>query len=122
MNRRTDGSITEISLRPRSEVFAFGLGDGTLKASIPAHPQSNSDAGPPFSFWGRGVVTTFHLEIAAPSVMDVTQLTAIHITVDCLAFARQGVGTLPSVKTITPVVELRSVPLVSARRGQHMPA
>ena len=122
MNRRTDGSITEISLRPRSEVFAFGLGDGTLKASIPAHPQSNSDAGPPFSFWGRGVVTTFHLEIAAPAVMDLAQLTAIHITVDCLAFARQGAGTLPAVNTITPTVQLPSVPVVSSMRAQHMPA
>jgi hypothetical protein len=120
MNRRTDGSITEISLRPRSEVFAFGLGDGTLKANIPAHPQSNSEAGPPFSFWGRGVVTRFDLEMATPSVMDLTQLTSIHITLDCLAFARQGAVTLSAVKAITPAVQLTSVPLVSAMRARHM--
>jgi hypothetical protein len=120
MNRRTDGSITEISLRPRSEVFAFGLGDGTLKASIPAHPQANSDAGPPFSFWGRGVVTTFGLETVTPFVMDLSQLTSIHITIACLAFARQGAGSLPAVNPITPAVQLTSGPLMSALRPQHV--
>ena len=28
------------------------------------------------------------------------------VTLDCLAFARQGAGSLPSVKTIEPLVEL----------------
>jgi hypothetical protein len=83
-------------------VFAFGLGDGTLTASIPAHPPSNSDAGPPFSFWGRGVVTTFDLAIASPSLIDLTQLTSMHITLDCVGFARQGAGTLPLMTTINP--------------------
>jgi len=106
MNRRTDGSITTMSLRPRSEVFAVGAATGRLTASIPAHPQSNSETGPPFSFWGRGVVTTFQLQIATPSVMNLAQLSSIHITVDCIAFARHGAGTLPTVATIKPAVRL----------------
>jgi hypothetical protein len=106
MNRRTDGSVTAISLRPRSEVFAISPGTGKLTASIPAHPQSGSEPGPPFSFWGRGVVTTFQLQIAPPSLMNLTQLTAIHVTLDCIAFARQGGGALPAVNTIKPIVRL----------------
>jgi len=106
MNRRTDGSTITMSLRPRSEVFAVGAATGRLTASIPAHPQSNSETGPPFSFWGRGVVTTFQLQIPPPSLMNLAQLSSIHITVDCIAFARHGAGTLPTVATIKPAVQL----------------
>src|SRR5688572_31290581 len=85
MNRRTDGSVTAMLLRPRREVFAIAAGSGVLRSSIPANPQSNSEPGPPFSFWGRGVATTFTLEVAQPSTLDLSQLTAIHVTVDCIA-------------------------------------
>jgi hypothetical protein len=38
MNRRTDGSVTTMLLRPRREVFATAAGSGILRSSIPAHP------------------------------------------------------------------------------------
>ena len=56
MKRRTDGSITDLNLLPRSEVFACSPGTGPLTAKIPANP-SPAEPGPPFSFWGRGVAT-----------------------------------------------------------------
>src|SRR4029453_6417840 len=34
MKRRTDGSVTAISLPPAPDVLAFGAGDGTLPASL----------------------------------------------------------------------------------------
>jgi hypothetical protein len=89
MKRRTDGSVTTMLLRPRREVFAIAAGSGILKSNIPANPQSNSEPGPPFSFWGRGAATTFTLELAQPSTLDLSQLTAIHLTVDCIAFSPQ---------------------------------
>jgi len=99
MKRRTDGSVTTILLRPRREVFAVAAGSGILKSSIPANPQSNAEPGPPFSFWGRGAATTFTLELAQPSPLDLSQLTAIHLTVDCIAFAPQAAAariTIPA--------------------------
>ncbi len=90
MNRRTDGSVTEFLMLPRSELFACSRGSGTLTAKIPANPQSSAEPGPPFSFWGRGVATTFRLQVAQPSVIDVSQLSAIHLTIDCIGYAPQG--------------------------------
>jgi hypothetical protein len=106
MRRRTDESVTQVILRPRSGVFGFGAGNGTLTANVPAHPQSNPEAGPPFSFWGRGVATVFRLQVAPPSQMDLSRLSAIHITVDCIAFAPQGGPAPPPVTTIAPDVRL----------------
>jgi hypothetical protein len=103
MNRRTDGSVTTMSLRPRREVFGIPAGSGTLSAHIPANPQSNSESGPPFSFWGRGVATTFRLQVALPSAMNLSQLSAIHVTVDCIGYAPQIAGALVK---ITPEVQV----------------
>ena len=120
LNRRTDGSVTAISLRPRSEVLAIAAATGTLSATVPANPQSNAESGPPFAFWGRGVVTTMRLQIAQPSPMDLGQLSSIEITLDCLAFARQGGGAVARVATIEPKVQLTAaVPLVT---GTSIPA
>ena len=103
MTRRTDGSVTNMSLRPRREVFAFSAGSGSLTAHIPANPQSNSEPGPPFSFWGRGVATEFRLQIAPPSAINLTQLTSIHVTLDCIGYSPQVAG-LPLV--ITPDIRV----------------
>jgi hypothetical protein len=104
MNRRTDGSVTTMSLRPRREVFAVRAGTGKLTASIPANPQSNSETGPPFSFWGRGIATTFRLQIAPPSTMNLAALSAIHLTLDCIAFARQATAALTRTLRVEPAV------------------
>jgi hypothetical protein len=105
MNRRTDGSVTTMLLRPRREVFAIAAGSGILRSSIPAHPQPNSEAGPPFSFWGRGTATTFTLELAQPSTLDLSQLTAIHFTVDCVGFAPQATAAPIAIPAAIDVVE-----------------
>lgn len=111
INRRTDGSLTTMTLRPRREVFAIGQGTGTLEASIPANPQSNSESGPPFSFWGRGIATTFRLQIAPPSAMDLSQLSSVHITVDCIGYSPQVAGAQ---FVITPPIEVTAAPLLLA--------
>ncbi len=123
ISRRTDGSIATLSLRPRSEVFGFGTGTGKLTATIPAHPQSSAEPGPPFSFWGRGVATTIKLQIALPSTMNLSALSSIHITVDCIGYAPQGAGALPRTKTIKPAVRLTgpapSIPRAAAARAHR---
>jgi hypothetical protein len=113
MKRRTDGSVSAISLRPRSDVLTFGAGDGTLTANLPAHPQSSAEKGPPFPFWGRGVASTLRLQVAQPSSLDLTRLSAIHVTLDCLAFAPQGAGTQPAVQIIRPDVQLLAAPTLA---------
>lgn len=122
MNRRTDGSISDLILLPRSELFACPPATGTLMAKIPANPQSSSEPGPPFSFWGRGVVTTFRLQVAQPSVIELSQLRAIHLTIDCIGYAVQGAGSGIAIPAIKP--ELRSarmappaIPAAMARIG-----
>ena len=112
MNRRTDGSQTTMRLRPRREVFAIGSGSGVLTANIPANPQSNSEPGPPFSFWGRGVATTFRLQIATPSAMNLSQLNAIHVAVDCIGYAPQIAG---ATLRISPEIQVvASAPVAEA--------
>jgi prefoldin subunit 5 len=101
MKRRDDGSITELNLLPRSEVFACSPATGTLRAKIPAN-QSSSEPGPPFSFWGRGVATKFRLKVAQPSVADLSQLSAINLTIDCIGYATQGFAG--AIKPVRPEV------------------
>jgi hypothetical protein len=108
MQQRTDGSLASMHLLPRSEVFGFAPGAGTLTASIPANAPSGSEAGPPFSFWGRGVATSFRLRTAQPSPADDSQLSAIHLTTDCIGYARQGAGLVAEQREIQP--EVRALP------------
>jgi hypothetical protein len=117
MTRRTDGSVTELLLLPRSELFAVSRGAGTLTARIPANPQSSSEPGPPFSFWGRGVATTFRLQVAAPSPLDLSQLSAIHIVIDCIGYATQGAGGITARTAIAPAVRTARVALPQLSRS-----
>lgn len=92
---------------------------GTLRAKIPATPQSNPEPGPPFSFWGRGVATTFRLQVAQPSVIDLSQLARINITVDCIGYAVQGGGAISAPRELRAEVRsIRSVaPVLRAAAG-----
>jgi hypothetical protein len=110
MNRRTDGTVAALLLLPRSELFACPPGVGTLEAKIPANPQPSSEPGPPFSFWGRGVVTTFGLQVAQPSVIDLSQLNAIHLTIDCIGYTPQGGGGITHLTTLEPEVRVLPTP------------
>jgi hypothetical protein len=114
MNRRTNDGATDLLLLPRSELFAFSSGVGTLTAKIPANP-SSTEPGPPFSFWGRGVVTTFRLETAQPTLMDLSQLSAIHVTIDCIGYAAQGTAGPLGVQEVRP--EVRSSRAVMAGKA-----
>lgn len=64
-----------------------------------------------FPFWGRGVASTFRLQVALPSSLDLTDLSAIHVRLDCLGFAPQGSGTQPGVRPIRPEVRLLAAPM-----------
>ena len=118
MNRRTNDGVTDLLLLPRSELFAFSPGAGTLKAKIPANP-SSTEPGPPFSFWGRGVVTTFRLEVAQPTLMDLSQLTAMDVTIDCIAYAAQGTGGRQSVREVTAEVRSSQAVMVGKVRRRR---
>lgn len=115
MNRRSDGSVAELLLLPRSELFACSPGVGTLKAKIPANPQSSSEPGPPFSFWGRGVAATFRLQVAQPSVINLSQLSAIHLTIDCIGYAAQGAGAITTLRSLRPEVGSARISLPAVR-------
>jgi len=114
MQRRTDGSITDLLLLPRSELFACSPGVSTLRAKIPANPQSPAEPGLPFSFWGRGVATRFGLQVAQPLVIDLSQLTAIQLTIDCIGYATQGSAGLTAIEPLRP--EVRSTRMSLAIR------
>lgn len=103
MKRRTNGTITDLNLLPRSEVFACSPGTGTLRAKIPAN-QSVTEPGPPFPFWGRGVATKFRLQVAKPTVIDLSQLSAINLTIDCIGYATQGFAESTVIKRLQPEV------------------
>ncbi|MGC4049817.1 MAG: hypothetical protein QM757_09925 [Paludibaculum sp.] len=110
MKRRTDGTTSELILLPRSELFACSPAVGTLKSKIPANPQSPAEPGPPFSFWGRGVASTFRLQVAQPSVIDLSQLSAIHLTIDCIGYAVQGAGSSAPLHDLRPQVRAARAP------------
>ena len=105
MKQRTDESIFDLLLLPRSEVFACSPSGSPLKAKIPANPQSPAEPGPPFSFWGRGVASTFRLQVAQPSVINLAQLTAINLTIDCIGYATQGAIASAPIKQLRPKIQ-----------------
>jgi hypothetical protein len=64
------------------------------------------------------VVTTFRLETAQPTLMDLSQLSAIHMTIDCIGYAVQGtVGPLGAREVKPEVRSSRAVML-----GKPLPA
>jgi hypothetical protein len=103
MVRRPDVGLPEppatanFTLFPHAETFNFDVGQGRLNATIPATAQTPSEPGPPFSFWGRGVIADWRI-FPEPSAtgLDLSQLTAIRLTVNCIGLAAQGSATPPS--------------------------
>ena len=96
-----------------SRVAAANLRRNNLGADI-ADIQQRLDqweAKEAFPFWGRGVASTFRLQVALPSSLDLTDLSAIHVRLDCLGFAPQGSGTQPGVRPIRPEVRLLAAPM-----------
>ena len=52
------------------------------------------------------MVTTFRLEVAQPTAIDLSQLSAMDVTLDCIAYAAQGTGVRQAVREVT--AEVRS--------------
>ena len=52
------------------------------------------------------MVTTFRLELAQPTLIDLSQLSAMDVTIDCIAYATQGTGGRQAVREVT--AEVRS--------------
>jgi hypothetical protein len=101
----------EFALFPHVEAFNFRAGTTTLNAAIPAQPQSNVDPGPPFSFWGRGVLANWVLfPDSSASALNLSALSAVKFTVGCIGLVPQGT-VVPVVLRVTP----QPVP-VSARK------
>ena len=57
---------------------------GGLTGNIPAAPTTN--AGAPFSFWGRGVLATWRLYLDAGAKIDTSGVTRIDLTFYCLGY------------------------------------
>jgi hypothetical protein len=95
-------SIVEFSLFPHVEIFNCKAGKGSLSASIPAHPQSSTEPGPPFAFWGRGVITEFRIfPDASAHALDLSHLRSLNLTVGCIGLVAQGAAQ-PHPATVRP--------------------
>jgi hypothetical protein len=81
---------TEFMLFPHREVFNLQAGTGSLTAQIPEQPPSGADPGPPFSFWGRGVLADWYLYPDTTSALDLSGLTAVKLTIGSLGLVSQG--------------------------------
>jgi hypothetical protein len=95
-------ATAELTVFPHAETFSFGAGQNALKAMIPAQPQSPSEPGPPFSFWGRGVFADWRIFLdPSATKLDLTKLTALKLTIQCIGLSAQG--RVPSPITTVPV-------------------
>ena len=99
----TDAALVEFTLFPHVEIFNCKASAGTLSATIPENPQSSAEPGPPFSFWGRGVIADYRI-YPDPSArgLDLSKLTALKLSISCIGFARQGAAQSPP-KVLKPV-------------------
>jgi hypothetical protein len=98
-------SIAEFSLYPHVEVFTCKAATGKLSASIPAQPQS-SEPGPPFAFWGRGVITDFRIfPDATAHNVDLSHLKALNLSCNCIGLIAQGAAP-PAPATVRPPTRL----------------
>jgi hypothetical protein len=89
--------LASFTLFPHSETFNLNAGQGRLNAAIPATAQSPSEPGPPFSFWGRGVIADWRiLPDASATSLDLSQLTAVRLTFNCIGLVSQGSATPPT--------------------------
>jgi hypothetical protein len=111
--------IAEFTLFPHAETFNLNTGQGRLNASIPATPPSSAEPGPPFSFWGRGVIADWRIfPDASATSLDLSQLTAVRMTFNCIGLVSQGSATPPT-SALEPNVTMlaprtSSAPLVHA--------
>jgi len=99
-------SLVEFNLFPHKETFNCNAGQGTLNAAIPAQAQSAAEPGPPFSFWGRGVMADWRIyPDPAATGLDLSKLTAIKLSFNCIGLAAQG-ATVPSGGLLQPAATL----------------
>jgi len=84
----------EFTLFPHVEIFNLKAASGSLTAQIPEQPQSSADPGPPFSFWGRGVLADWYLYTdSSISSLDLSGLSAVKLTIGCIGLVAQGAAT-----------------------------
>jgi hypothetical protein len=64
-------------------------------AVIPAQPQTSTDPGPPFSFWGRGAPAdwTLFIDQFSAGALDLTGLSKVRLSIGCIGFVVQGGDT-----------------------------
>ncbi len=85
-------------------VEAFNLAPGSdPSALIPAQPQTSTDPGPPFSFWGRGALAdwTLFVDSSSTGALDLTGLNEVRLSIGCIGLVVQGAVT-PSTVQVTP--------------------
>jgi hypothetical protein len=109
--------VAGFTLFPHAETFNLNAGQGKLAAQIPAVPQSSSEPGPPFSFWGRGVIADWRIfPDASATALDLSQLTAVRLTINCIGLVAQGSATPPNpaLQPIVTMLPARSQPAALA--------
>lgn len=97
-----------------SHVEAFNVAAGANPtAMIPSHPQTSTEPGPPFSFWGRGVLAEWLLfPDASATALDLSGLTEARLEIGCIGLVPHG--------AVTPTdLQLRPAATLLPVRRQH---
>ena len=116
---KSSAPIVEFCLFPKKEVFNLNVNSNALTGSIPENSAAAAEPGPPFSFWGRGVIADWRIWPVTPNSLDLRKLSQIKVTFTCIALAQQGAPRPPSirphtisVKVIPPIPPIRKLVLV----------
>jgi hypothetical protein len=114
---------TEFMLFPHVEIFNLQAGTGSLTAQIPEQPSSSVNPGPPFSFWGRGLMADWYLYAESTnSALDLSGLTAVKLTIGSIGLVPQGAAS-PGPIVLKPAAvafkQLVSVPTLALAGAAH---
>lgn len=104
-NQGNTSEIVTFCLSPHLEAFEVAGTPPKLTSNIPLIPQSPAEPGPPFSFWGRGVIADWELYPEVGKI-DFSDLTAVKLTFNCFGFQRP----LTAPRSISMKPTLRVIP------------
>lgn len=127
MRKRGSGEIGEFFLNPHNATCNLAPAGAGLKGTIPQTPSSPTTAGPPFSFWGRGIAADWYVfptdSIPPAAHLDLSHLSQVVVTFQGLAYAKQSIGPRPIIvhATARPVPSpsvaiLRRIPVRKIKR------
>lgn len=104
----------EFILFSHVEIFNMQATSGLLTSRIPAQEQTGANPGPPFSFWGRGVLADWSLFTdASISSLDLSELSGVKLKIGCIGLVPQGVAVPTNIRTKPGFLTLQPQPLLT---------